>query len=126
MINTILEKAILKKQIEIFGDGSFKRNYIYNKDVAKALSNVAEQDLETSEIYNLASSQSYNVNEVIELIQETIKEPLDVKYVNSRKSDLKSILIDNSKFTEAHPNFKFTDLVDGIQNTYNYIKENKT
>ena len=124
LINTILEKAILKKQIEIFGDGSFKRNYIYNKDVAKALSNVADQDLETSEIYNLASSQSYSVNEVLELIQETIKEPLDVKYVNSRKSDLKSILIDNSKFTEAHPKFRFTEILNGIKNTYNHIKNN--
>lgn len=124
LINTILEKAILKKQIEIFGDGSFKRNYIYNKDVAKALSIVADQDLETSEIYNLASSQSYSVNEVLELIQEIIKEPLDVNYVNSRKSDLKSILIDNSKFTEAHPKFRFTEILNGIKKTYNHIKNN--
>jgi UDP-glucose 4-epimerase len=124
LINTILEKVILKKQIEIFGDGSFKRNYIYNKDVAMALSSVVNQNLEISEIYNLASSESYSINEVLEIIQEIIKEPLDVKYVNSRKSDLRSILIDNSKFTEAHPKFRFTEILNGIKNTYNHIKNN--
>lgn len=124
LINTILEKSILNKQIEIFGDGTSKRNYIYNKDVAKALSMVANQDFKKSEIYNLASSESYSINEILEIIQNIIAGPLKTKYISSRKSDLKSIMIDNSKFRKTYPKFKFTELSEGLNHTYNHIKEN--
>lgn len=124
LVNTILEKGVLKQKIEIFGDGSFKRNYIYIKDVANALSLIVGQDLQKSEIYNLASSVSYSINEILALVKEIIKEPLDIKYIRSRKSDLKSVLIDNSKFSNAFPEFMFTKISDGIINTYNHIKNN--
>tara|TARA_B100001564_G_C20642879_1_gene673011 strand:+ start:513 stop:1433 length:921 start_codon:yes stop_codon:yes gene_type:complete len=125
LINTIIEKAIFKEKIEIFGNGSSKRNYIYVKDVVNALSIVINQDLQQSNIYNLASSKSHTVNEVLELIQDVIKEPLNIRYVGSRKSDIPTTLIDNSKFRESHLNFRFTDLSVGIKNTYDYIKKSK-
>ncbi len=123
LINTVIEKAILKKEIEIFGDGSFNRNYVYVKDVASALSLVTNEDYFSSNIYNLSTSKFHSVNEIIDIVQSLISEPINIKYVKSRKSDSYSSLIDNRKFIEKYPNFSFTDLSDGIKNTYEHLKQ---
>lgn len=122
LINTTLEKIIEKKQPVIFGDGSSVRNYIYVKDVVRALMLSSESDFEKSEEYNLASHDTLSINEILNIINNTSSESFKVEYISSRKSDLEIVEISNKKFLKHYPKFKFTALKEGIQSTYTFLK----
>lgn len=121
IINTFIEKIINRKNLEVFGDGSTTRNYIYVKDVAKLMASSAER-LEGSDIYNLASNSTVTINELLEIIRSVVSEQITVDYIPGRQSDNSFIDLDNKKIREMHPSFDFTSLQRGISETYKSIK----
>ncbi len=122
IINTFLEKIISEKKINIFGDGKNVRNYIYVKDVAELLSYSITSDTSKSEIFNLSSNDTLSINELVSIMQTVISENFAITYSENRQSDNLAIKLDNQKITNAHPNFLFTKIDDGILKTYQYIK----
>lgn len=124
IINTFLEKIIAEKEITVFGDGEIIRNYIYIKDVAKALAYSCQSNIETSTIYNLSSDDSLSINEVIEYIKKITNEPFKINYKKTRGSDNPKILLDNTKLKNDFKELKFTPINEGIKNTYlNLLKK---
>ena len=121
LINTILEKIRENEEIYIYGDGTSVRNYIYVKDVAKALSFSAKTNLSLSNIYNLASNDTLSINEVLKIIRKTHKKELNINFSSFRESDVKKIRINNKKFLSIYPNFKFTDFSEGIKKVYDHL-----
>lgn len=124
LINTLLENIISKGKITVFGNGENLRNYIYVKDVAEVLSYSAVNSVETSSTYNVSSDDSLTINQVVEIIQNTVKEPFTIDRQNTRLSDNAAIDLDNSKLKKAFPQFKFTPINEGIAKTYAFIKTN--
>jgi len=122
LINTLLEKIISDQKIQIFGDGNNLRNYIYVKDVAELLGLSLITDINSSEIYNLSSNDALTINQIVDLLKNTVTETFDIEYVNKRESDNTAIDLDNTKLINALPNFKFTPIIQGIAETYNFIK----
>ena len=122
IINTFLEKIISEQEITVFGNGEIIRNYIYVKDVAKALANSCLSDFTKSNVYNLSSDDSLSINEVIEKIKEITDEDFKINYKETRGSDNPKILLDNSKLKNDFKELKFTSLQKGIENTYLEIK----
>ena len=122
LINTALEKIIAKTPPVVFGDGSAVRNYIYVKDVVRALMLCSESNFEKSEEYNLASNDTLSINEILNIISKTTSESFKVEYIPSRKSDHEIVEISNKKFLKCYPKFKFTNLKEGIRNTYTFLK----
>jgi UDP-glucose 4-epimerase len=118
IINTFLEKIISEQKITVFGDGEIIRNYIYVKDVAKALSYASNLNIEKSSIYNLSSDDSLSIKEVIEQIKKITKEDFQINFKEIRGSDNPKILLDNSKLKNDFKELKFTSITEGIQNTY--------
>ena len=122
IINTFLEKIISEQEVTVFGNGEIIRNYIYVKDVAKALANSCLSDFTKSNVYNLSSDDSLSINEVIEKIKEITAEEFKINYKETRGSDNPKILLDNSKLKNDFKELKFTSLQKGIENTYLEIK----
>ncbi|MDX2172131.1 MAG: NAD-dependent epimerase/dehydratase family protein [Bacteroidota bacterium] len=122
LINTFLEKIISDHKIKIFGDGNNLRNYIYVKDVAELLGLSLQKDFNSSEIYNLSSNDTLTINEIINLIKQTVNETFETEYVTKRESDNTAIDLDNSKLINTVSDFKFTPIQQGILQTYNFIK----
>ena len=123
LINTILENHINNKEIKIFGDGSNVRNYIYIKDVVRAMSLFSIEKLSSSQTFNLSSSENLSINEIIKVINTIVDRPLDISFTDARVSDLNRVEIDNTLFSKFYPNFSFTEIKEGIKKTFNYLKE---
>lgn len=123
IINTFLEKIISEKKINVFGDGKNVRNYIYVKDVAELLSFSVTSDLTKSEVFNLSSNDTLSINELVTIMKSVISEKFEINYSENRQSDNLAIKLDNQKILNAHPNFSFTKIEDGILKTYQYIKK---
>ena len=122
IINTFLENIISKQEITVFGNGEIIRNYIYVKDVAKALANSCLSEFKKSNIYNLSSDDSLSINEVIEKIKEITTEEFKINYKDSRESDNPKILLDNTKLKSNFKTLSFTPISAGIKNTYLNLK----
>lgn len=125
IINTFLEKIILEKKINVFGDGNNIRDYVFIEDVAKLLSLSLHTKSNKSNIYNLSSNNALSINELVSITKKIIPETFEVIYTATRQSDNPSILLDNSKILTDFPDFEFTKIEDGILKTYNSLLENK-
>lgn len=125
IINTFLEKIILEKKINVFGDGNNIRDYVFVEDVAKLLSLSVRSVSNISKIYNLSSNNAISINELISITKKIIPESFEVIYTATRQSDNPSILLDNSKILLDFPSFEFTKIEDGILKTYTSLLENK-
>lgn len=125
IINTFIENILDKKQIHIFGNGENIRNYVYVKDVSELLSYSLFTDINESTIYNIASNDSISINDLISKIKSVVTENFEIVNENKRQSDNTTIDLDNTKILKDNPSFKFTNIHDGIFQTYNYIKNNK-
>jgi UDP-glucose 4-epimerase len=123
IINTFLEQILKGQKIRVFGDGRHTRNYIYVKDVAELLTLPLNTDISRSGIYNLSSNNTLSVNQIIELIRNTVSEPFEVEYLNGRASDNEFIDLDNSRLLSRAGNFDFTPIQDAISHTYQHLKQ---
>lgn len=124
-INTALQNIALEKPIIIFGDGENVRDYIYVKDLVELMYVGISDGLNHSDIYNLGSKQVYSLNELIILFKNLVKENIEVNYLPTRPSDIKNIVLDNSKIkNQQKTDFQFTPIETGILNAYKYIKAN--
>ena len=77
-----------------------------------------------SNIYNIASNDSISINALINEIRHIVTEDFKIVNENKRQSDNTTIDLDNTKILKDNPNFKFTNIRDGVFQTYNYIKNN--
>jgi UDP-glucose 4-epimerase len=122
LINTLLEKIITEGKIKVFGNGETLRNYIYVKDVAELLSLSSTSDINVSSTFNISSNDSLTINQIVEIIKNTVSEKFEIITEQTRLSDNSAIDLDNSKIISAVPLFKFTPITKGIAQTYSYIK----
>jgi UDP-glucose 4-epimerase len=122
-INTALENIVSNRSITVFGDGENVRDYVYVKDVADLLALSTYKNLEDSDIYNVCSNYAISLNHLIALIKDVTKTDFEVKYVENRLSDNRTVLLDNSKIMNLFKEYSLTSLADGIKNTYDYLKK---
>ncbi|MES2133273.1 MAG: NAD-dependent epimerase/dehydratase family protein [Bacteroidota bacterium] len=122
MINTFIEKIISEKKIYIFGDGKNVRNYLYVKDLAELMTTSLHTSTAISEIYNLSSDFTLNINDIVAIMKKIIPDPFEVVYKEARQSDNSTIHLNNSKIIAANPEFNFTGIEEGILKTYHHIK----
>jgi UDP-glucose 4-epimerase len=125
LINTLIENIIEKGSVNIYGDGSNLRNYVYVKDVARLLHLSLKGGLSVSNIWNLASSDSFTINQILERLKWWIPVEFTVNYHQRRMSDNPVIDVDNSKILAAYPDFRFTEFQQAIIATYNFIQNSR-
>ncbi len=125
LINTLLEKMIRKEEINIYGNGTNTRNYIYIEDVTKILKLAVRNDIKISTTINLASSYHFSINEIIATIEEISLSKLCYTKLSARSSDNPIILIDNSNLKSLYPEFIETPIQIGIKETLIYLKKIK-
>ncbi|MGD9581439.1 MAG: GDP-mannose 4,6-dehydratase [Vampirovibrionia bacterium] len=71
----------------IFGDGEQTRDFVYVKDVISAMELALTTD--TTGIFNIASGNSYSVNELAELIKKLLNKDINVSYEPERTGEVK-------------------------------------
>jgi len=95
VISVFLNKILLDKEIEIWGDGSVIRDYIYIKDVTKLLANVLEVET-LNPIYNIGSNKGLSLNELIAIMEKVTNKKAIKKYLPNRTYDVPVNILDNT------------------------------
>ena len=95
-IAVAIGKILGNEPIEVWGDGSSVRDYLYIDDLADAFYKLIEANV-NNEIVNIGSGYGYSVNDIIGRLRNCINIPFDVVYKDSRSVDVNSMVLDISK-----------------------------
>lgn len=134
VITTFLYRALKNETIQVFGDGSVVRDYIYIDDAIKGIINISfdkllynrelskESNLEEC-VYNLGSGQGNSINNVIDTIEKVLNRKVDVQYIESRKVDVPYNVLDISRYENRFGKLNPLYLEEGIIKLSEFMKK---
>lgn len=88
VISTFVYKATHGLPIEIWGDGTVTRDFIYVSDVIKAALALLEYKGD-NKIFNVGSGKGLSINDIIKKIESVLNKKLVISYYNARNEDVK-------------------------------------
>ena len=84
--------------VHIWGDGSTVRDYVYVDDVVRAFVAAATAHV-PSGAYNVGSGQGHSLDDIVALVRDVTGVEPEVRYEPSRVFDVRSIVLDASRFS---------------------------
>ncbi len=112
-----------EKFIEIWGDGTAFREFMYAEDLSDAIYHIIELGLNNLDNFtNIGLGYDYTIKEYYETISKVIGFKGEFVYNLEKPVGMKRKLLDVSKQKEFNWNAK-TSLVDGIKKTYDFFLE---
>ena len=110
--------------VELWGTGSPMREFLHVDDLGQAVLFAIENRLE-EHLYNVGTGLDLRIKELAEMIQSEVGHRGDILWDDSKPDGTPRKLLDITKLNEQGWQFDVS-LQDGIANTYNWFKENKT
>jgi UDP-glucose 4-epimerase len=96
LIAAVIQKGLNGGVLEVWGDGSVVRDYLYVDDLVESI--VLSIDYEgRPEPFNIGSGQGHSINEVVGIVEHTIGKKINVRHLGSRLGDVKANILDISK-----------------------------
>jgi UDP-glucose 4-epimerase len=96
VIATFLHKAMHDEEIDIWGDGSVVRDYIYVDDVIRALLAAANNRSE-QRIFNIGSGTGHDLNQLLSHIETLLGKKVRKRYLEARLLDVPKNILDIGK-----------------------------
>jgi UDP-glucose 4-epimerase len=124
-IGVFLEQCLKKQPIEIWGDGTVSRDYIYVDDMVQAMVRLITHQ-GVNKIFNISSGIGYSLNNIIGIIRDDLQIPVKVNYVRSRKFDVPINILDSSRFKRETGWKPQIDMVAGMLRVYDYLRQSLT
>ena len=116
VVPALIKKALSKKKyLEVLGDPSVTRDFVYAEDLAKACILLSNHKFKG--IVNFSSGNSLTIKQLAKKIIKVLKIKKEIKFVSKSKSSAKYRVLDNFKFNKLFKNFKRTNLEDGLHKT---------
>lgn len=119
LIRTILQHMQSSTPMEIWGDGSTLRDYLYIDDLVEAMLQVQRQSC--IGIFNVGTGTGHSVHEVIACAESVTERKLSVIQKPVRISDVKGIVLNCSKLNKATGWRPSTNLQSGIRQTWQWL-----
>jgi UDP-glucose 4-epimerase len=87
LVNSVVERALERRPITVYGDGLVYRDYLFVSDLADAISKVLQVD--AGGILNVATGCSYSILDVIQCVEGAIGYCLERRFEPARGIDVK-------------------------------------
>jgi UDP-glucose 4-epimerase len=107
----------------IFGDGSHTRDFLYVKDCAEALVDIAECDALVGDIVNLGYGEEVRIDEIARMVAEAAgRKDLKPQFSGERPGDVARLWVDPSKLRAATSFRPRTRPAEGLAATVEYYR----
>jgi UDP-glucose 4-epimerase len=116
VIAAMIGRALRGDTIEIWGDGSVVRDFVFIDDVSDALIKAAE-DRGTERIFNIGSGEGRSLRQVIAAIEAALGQPLRIKLTAGRPSDVPTSVVAIDRAGESLGWTPTTDFAAGLRAT---------
>ena len=124
VVAKFIRLAMEGKQVEIYGDGSQTRDFIYIDDLVDAVIKAGTVKGVGGETYQIATANETTLNELLDIMKPALEEKgikLDIKYGKKRLGDVMRNFSDTSKAEQQLSWKTKTNLFDGIIKTIEYF-----
>ncbi len=127
VIPVFIKKALAGVAPSINGSGSISRDFVYVKDVARAIRLAAEADAGTEnagsfQVFNIATGKPTTLDELWNVLCEIKQIDMKPAYAEKRPGDIEASLADVSKATEMLGFEAKASLKDGLETTLNMLE----
>lgn len=125
VIPALIHKAYVAARegtpLEVWGDGSASREFIYSKDLAEATLDVVEYDGPLPQRLLISSGLEYKIKDIAELIAKFmgVKE---IRWLTDKPNGQLSRPSDSSKFKSMFPNFKLTNIEQALKSSCEWFE----
>jgi dTDP-glucose 4,6-dehydratase len=125
LIPQIINRALCKKAIPIYGDGQNVRDWIHVSDHVKAIEGI------NGEVYNIGCHNEHNNLTIARLILDWLNKNVDstitrdlITFVEDRKGHDRRYAIDNTKIVDGIGWQPIISFNDGLINTIKWYVDN--
>jgi len=119
VIGTFCAKILDGAPIEIWGDGSVVRDFIYVGDLAEL--NTRACMSRNSGVFNVGSGKGHSVNQIIDVLKSISSQPVQVNYRDSRSYDVPKVVLDISRAQSRFDWRPVVELETGIRNSLSWM-----
>ena len=110
-----------KGTIELLGDGTPLRQFMYAGDLAQVIKEVI--DTEITESFNVACSENLSINQMAEIALKELGLSYKIEYINPTLNGQYRKDVSSRKMISFLPDFKFTPFNEGIKKVYDKISK---
>ena len=121
LVRTLLDRALRDQPVELWGDGSTVRDYLYIEDAVQACLRLIDAPLATGP-FNAGSGTGTTIRELIAHIETVTGRNLAVVGRPARTTDVHAIVLDSTRLREATGWTTRTDLLLGLRQTWQWIR----
>jgi UDP-glucose 4-epimerase len=118
-----LGRILSYKPIEIYGDGTAIRDYIFVDDLTDAITKIIKSNI-INEVLNIGSGKGTNLLQVVENLQNHFERNIDIVFKDRRVVDLNKIVLNIEKLSSIIP-FNPIGIELGIQKFLEQFKSAK-
>lgn len=121
-VGVFLDRALRDQPIEIWGDGSVVRDYVYVADAVDAMVKAARFQSEPR-LFNIGSGRGVSLNELVAEIEKLLGRPVKVQRGASRALDVPVNVLDASR-AARHLGWRASmSLGEGLRRTRDWLRE---
>lgn len=120
IIAVIFGKVLKGEPIEIWGDGSAIKDYIYIDDFTYYVTRLIEKKMSWNNTYNIGSGSGASVNDVLKAFNNNNIALPEIMYIGDKKADVKHMILNCEKIRKLLPHTCIT-LEQGIKRFYKDI-----
>jgi UDP-glucose 4-epimerase len=125
-IGWFIRLALEGREIEIYGDGSQMRDFVYADDVSDAFLRAGASDATNGEAFNVGGTEAIAHRDLVQILLEEAGKG-SVTYVpwpdEKRRIDIGSFYSDSTKFQKTTGWTPAVDLREGLRRTLAYYRE---
>jgi GDP-L-fucose synthase len=111
-----------RERFEIWGTGKPIREWCYIQDAARILVDSVDMPQQVYPV-NLAQHKGYSIAEIAQIAAEALDYDVQFTFNTDYPDGAPVKVLDDRQFRQRFPNFRFTPLHDGIQDTIRYYRQ---
>jgi GDP-L-fucose synthase len=127
VIPALIHKAYIANKentpLEVWGDGSASREFIYSEDLACACMDMLESSSDLPQRLIISGEREYKIKDIAEIIAKCMKVD-SIKWLTDKPNGQLSRPSSIAKFRSMFPSFKFTNMEDAIKSSCEWFINN--
>lgn len=120
-VTTFTYKAIKGETIQVYGDGSVIRDFIYIDDAVNGILKIVDGE-NKHHTFNLGCGYGTSIRDVLKTIESALNITLSVEYKEGRPVDVPSNYLDIERYEKYYGKLKPISLEEGIKKTAEFMK----
>jgi len=123
VVSIFLDRALKGEALQIFGDGSATRDFVFYKDNINTILTAMLKDSTNGETINVGKGSPTTIQELAERVASISRKDLKIEYLPVRKMEIKYRTPDVTMMHELIGCKAETPLETGLRETYEYMKK---